>query len=54
VNDSVGAALTQVLILFGAAVATGVARWLARRYPPPPGRRRRPPPPPDEADEDDA
>ena len=30
-GDAVGAALTQVLILFGAAVATGVARWLARR-----------------------
>ena len=38
-TDSIGAALTQVLILLGAAVATGVARWLARRYPPP---RRRP------------
>ena len=47
-TDAIGAALTQVLILFGAAVATGVARWLARRYPPP--RRR----PRDEEPDDDA
>ncbi len=50
-SDAVGAALTQILILFGVAVATGVARWLARRYPPPAPRRRRKPPPDDEDDD---
>ncbi len=39
-GDAIGAALTQLLILFGAAVATGVARYLARRFPPPTRRRR--------------
>ncbi len=49
-GDSAGAALTQILILLGAAVATGVARYLATRFPP----RRRRPVDDDPADDDDA